>query len=276
MAAANVTGIIPAAGRAARMGTLPCSKEILPLGVSTSPHGEARLHVLCECLLDEYKRAGIRRIVIATRTSKDDIARYLGNGDRFGVDISYVYVDSPNTPSSVAAALAQVGLGSAAVGFPDIVYGADNAYRKLCHLLELQNADVVLGLYPTRYPTMVDMVRVSDDGRVRDILIKPKTLPQDVQYSWLTAVWNATFSAFLNHNVEQLTQTKAAQGQELYLGDVVVCALEQGLRVYATNVSSAVCLDAGTPQTYQEALLEFAQVRVSSTTANNNLVDTED
>jgi glucose-1-phosphate thymidylyltransferase len=250
----RLVGIIPAAGKATRLGTLPCSKEILPVGVGDTTRGQRRIIVLSDFLIAEYRRAGIRRVIIATHPSKADIGAYFGNGEGVGVDIEYVRVESPDTPTTVATALQAAQGEHCAVGFPDVVYGNDDGYSKMLDVFTTSEADVVLGLYPTDHPELVDMVRLDRVGRVEEILIKAPSLPDGFDHCWLTAIWRPSFSDYLSTNLPSLSERAAANGRELYLGDVVTSAIEDGLGVHGVTVSTSPCLDAGTLDTYATAL----------------------
>ena len=97
----DVVGLVPAAGRAVRLGHLPCSKEILPVGVRTSRSGEQRVCVLSEFLLEELARAGIEHVYLIVDPAKADIVEYFGNGERVGLRLQYVSVKSPSTVFSI-------------------------------------------------------------------------------------------------------------------------------------------------------------------------------
>jgi len=250
----DIVGLIPAAGRASRMGPLPCSKEILPIGVWRDPLSSGRrIAVLGDCLLDQYRASGIRRVVTILAPGKTDVARYYGDGAGDDLDIDYLFVDSPSTPFSLDTAYPRVRDRICALGFPDILYPADPVFGKLIAVLDATPADVVLGLFPTRHANRVDMVRCDGAGRVDSILIKPESLPEDHRLSWLVALWRPGFSDFLHEEVKRPVGT-----DEIYVGDIVNRALRTGFRVHGVQVSEAPCLDAGTPETYAQAIAEFA------------------
>lgn len=255
-----VVGVLPAAGKGSRLGHLPCSKEILPLAAAQDRHGAPRVYVLSDCLLAEFQRAGIGHIAVATAPHKQDIAAYFNNSARHSAAFSYVYLASPNTPASVLAALEDYPGSCAALGFPDILYGRDDAYSKLLHELDQSGADLVLGLYPTEHPHLVDMVRCDVDGRVSGLRIKPDQPPAEYTHCWLSAVWQPSFTAFMQDSMAAETEAAAADGRELYVGDLITAALGAGLDVRAVVVTDTPCLDAGTPATYAEALQHGASI----------------
>jgi len=67
----EVAGVIPAAGWATRIGPLPCSKEILPVGFHTADDGSsAQPKAIISYLLDKIQFAGIRKVYIVLRKGK--------------------------------------------------------------------------------------------------------------------------------------------------------------------------------------------------------------
>jgi glucose-1-phosphate thymidylyltransferase len=253
----DVVGLMPAAGRAVRLGHLPCSKEILPIGVRTSRSGERRICVLGEFLLDEFARAGIEHVYLIVDPAKSDIVQYFGNGERLGLRLDYVSVKSPSTAFSIDAAYPLVRGSVCALGFPDILFPPCDPYSRMIGTLEQTGADIVLGLFPTEHVSMVDMVRCDRSGRVESILVKPAAAPPGYERAWMNAVWRPRFGDFLHHNLGRLVQRRADKSRELYIGDVVMAAIDEGMVAYGTAVSDAACLDAGTPETYALALMRF-------------------
>lgn len=253
-AGSDIVGVIPAAGKGSRLGRLPCSKEILPLAAGHDPDGEPRVFVLSDCLLAEFKRANIADIAIATAPQKRDIPAYFSDGERFGARITYSYLTSPNTPASILAAIEDYASHNVALGFPDILYGNDNAFSTMLRELERSAADVVLGLYPTEHPELVDMVRCDAVGVVTGLRIKQGKTDPNYTHCWLSAVWRPTFSEFLQNSLADMSLAAEAGGRELYVGDFFIDAIKTGLEVRAVTVANKACLDAGTPATYAQAL----------------------
>ena len=252
----DVVGLMPAAGRAVRLGHLPCSKEILPIGVRTSRSGERRICVLGEFLLDEFARGGIERVYVIVDPAKSDVVEYFGNGERFGLRLDYVSVKSPSTVFSIDAAYPFVRGSVCALGFPDTLFPPCDPYSRMIATLEQTGADIVLGLFPTEHANMVDMVRCHRSGRVESILVKPAAAPRGYERAWINAVWRPRFGDFLHDNLGPLAQ-RVHKSRELYIGEVVMAAMEEGMVAYGAAVSDDACLDAGTPENYALALTRF-------------------
>ena len=267
----DIVGLIPAAGQAMRLGHLPCSKEIYPIGFQTQGvDGRLFPEVACHYLFQSLHLAGIIRAFIILRNGKWDIPAYLGDGSQLGMHIGYLMMGLPyGCPYTLDQAWPFVQNMRVALGFPDVIFKPENAFGRLVVRQEQTGADVVLGLFPSDRPHKMDMVDVDSMGRVRRILVKPKYTK--LSYSWLLAVWTPTFSKFMHDYlataIQQETKKDAAkleraQRQELYLGDVFRAWMEIGMPITAELFSDGCCIDIGTAEDLKRIM--FGNVLQSS------------
>ena len=248
---AEIVGLVPAAGRATRFARLPCSKEVLPLRAPEG--GDGRVRVACERLLDGFRAAGARRAFIVLGERKLDIPAYLGDGSLVGLDIAYLTVESsPSTVATIARAAPWLEGGTVAFGFPDILFDPVDALAALVRRQAETDAPVVLGLFPPLRPERVDMVETDEVGRVRRITIKPART--DLSLAWILAVWTAEFTRLL---VGRATAAGPG-GRELYVGDVLQEAIDDGLDVRSVAFPEGAFVDVGTPE---DALAAIADAR---------------
>lgn len=237
-----VLGLIPAAGRALRLGPLPCSKELLPVGFRSTPAGMAP-KVACHYLLERFAAAGIDRALIVLHESKWDVARYLTTGEMAGVHLAYVVIPgSGSVPETLSHAAPWVAGETVALGFPDVIFEPVDAYARLLERQAARGADLVLGLFPAANPSTTDMVELGEDGRVRRIEIRPRET--ELRCNWLLAVWSPVFTRFLQ---EAVAQASPAIG-ELQIGAVVQAAIEAGLSVEGVPFPEGSYRDLGTPE----------------------------
>lgn len=83
----RIVGIIPAAGKGTRLAPFPCPKELFPVGYQdyeVKGRIERRPRVVSQYLFEELVLAGAQQIFIVPGEGKHDIARYYGDGRRFG------------------------------------------------------------------------------------------------------------------------------------------------------------------------------------------------
>lgn len=243
----EIVGVIPAAGEARRMGSLPCSKEVLPIRDPRDPASAPR--PVASHLLERMRQAGAGKVFIVLRAGKWDIPATFGDGSDLGLRLAYLLVHRFEGPAyTVAQVRAFTRESIVLLGFPDILYEPEDAYLHLLRERSAASADVVLGLIPTDRPEKMDMVAAEPDGRVSRIHIKPAET--DLTYAWILAVWGPTFSAFLEDYLERLDveATRAPLTREIHIGEVFQAAIAAGLAVSSVSFPGGRCLDIGTPE----------------------------
>ena len=243
----RIVGVVPMAGKATRLPSLPCSKEIFPLDFTATPGAVGpQPHVVCEHVLSTMQHAGIREVYLVIREGKWDIPAYLRDGSRLGLDLAYLMMGSPwGTPYSIDQAYPFVRERRVAMGFPDMCFNDTQIFRRTLDHQETSGADVVLGVFPTDQPHKVDIVQLGDNHRVKKILIKPAETT--LRQTWGVAVWTPAFTEFL-HSFLGSQQQSAELTPELFVGDVVRAAIEAGLNVQGIQVSTQSYVDIGTSE----------------------------
>jgi glucose-1-phosphate thymidylyltransferase len=250
--------LIPAAGRAERLGPLPCSKELLPVGFRETPRGPAP-KVACHHLLERFRAAGVRRAYLVIDESKWDIPRYLGTGELADLSLAYVVISgSRSVPETLDRAWPFIQDARIALGFPDILFEPADAYARLIERQEATGADLVLGLFPTARCQTTDMVDLGPDGRVRRLEIRPAST--ELRYNWLIAVWGSAFTRHLHDTVAAASDTPGT-GRELQIGAVVQGAVDAGLHVEGVEFPAGSFRDIGTPADLAAAMREGARLQ---------------
>lgn len=249
MSGAELVGLVPAAGRARRLGPLPCSKEVLPIGVRATADGPV-VRVACDCLFDALRVVGVARALVVRREDKWDVARHLGSGEGRGFPISYLSLaDSASLPESLDRARPFVRGERVALGFPDVQFGPADALACVAARQEETSADLVLGLFPTERPQTTDMVEVDGAGKVVGIEVRPRETT--LRLCWLLAVWGPAFTEHLHEVVESARCRDVTEGDaagELQIGAVVAGAIERGLDVRGVEINGGWFRDIGTPE----------------------------
>jgi glucose-1-phosphate thymidylyltransferase len=259
----DVVGLLPAGGQATRIAPLPGSKELYPIGFRTAADDlSLRPKVVCHYLLESMQMAGIRQAYVVLRSGKWDIPAYFGDGRMVGLHLAYVMMHEPfGVPYTLDQAYPFVQDAIVALGFPDIVFQPADAFVSLLDRQAVTGADVVLGLFPTDKPEKMDMVDFDTAGRARQIAIK--SAQTALRYTWILAVWTRTFTRFMH---DYLVPLRAAQlehniviPRELFVGDIIQAALEQGMYVETVLFPEGSCLDIGTPEALVQAVRTFTQ-----------------
>ena len=246
--------LIPAAGRATRLGTLPCSKELYPIGLQDDATGLPK--VVGHYLLERLRAAGITRAYIVLRAGKWDIPAYFGDGAKFGMSLAYLMMGAPfGAPYTLDQAWPFVRHARIALGYPDILFEPVDAYTHLLARQTQTGADVVLGLFTADRPHKGDMVELGARDTVVRILIKPPVT--ELHYCWMLAVWSPSFTAFM-HDYVAAALPNQTHARELFVGDVIQAALEAGLKIEAHRFDHGRAIDIGTPEDLRRALGRYS------------------
>jgi glucose-1-phosphate thymidylyltransferase len=258
----EVIGLLPAGGKATRLSPLPCSKELFPIGFHPMGQDKSlRPKVVCHYLLEKMRLAGISKSYIILRKGKWDIPSYLSDGKALDMHLAYLMLDLPfGVPYTLDQAYPFIQNATVAFGFPDIIFGSEDAFVQLLNRQAESNADVVLGLFPTEHPQKWDMVDLDEDGQIRRIVIKSSLIR--LRYAWIIAVWTPIFTNFMHKYISKLKkimdqngdQNHIAGKRELYIGDIIQAAIQHDMQIDSVLFSDSFCLDIGTPEDLIEAV----------------------
>jgi glucose-1-phosphate thymidylyltransferase len=214
---ADVLALIPAAGRALRLGARETSKEILPVGD----------RIACQDLLQAFDAAGIRRGLLLTRREKLDVPRRIAALGLPSLRLATLLVpQTPSVPHTIDRAWPFLRHRTIAFGFPDVLLEPVTVFRQLLRRHADTGADLVLALFPAAEPERSDLVAVDGSGRILEVVVKRPG------------------SALRR----ELADPRAAAGPEIQLGHLVQSALEAGLVGRAIDLPSGRALDIGTPE----------------------------
>lgn len=255
--------MLPAAGLATRIAPLPMSKELYPIGFqSVEQTGGFRPKVVCQYLLEKMRRAGITKAFIILRSGKWDIPAYLSDGAMLDMNLSYLMMRLPyGVPYTLDQAYPFVQGAMIALGFPDLLLQPDDVFVRLLARQAKNNAEVVLGVFPSKQPEKVGMVDFDSKGRVHLIVEKPQHT--HLRYMWGVAVWTPVFTHFLHeYLIEVEKDSVSKQGNpafrsEIPIGNVIQAAVDRGLLVEAEVFEAGRYLDIGTPEDLVRAVQDY-------------------
>ena len=264
----EVVGLVPAAGIAKRLQPFPCSKEVYPVGFMIDEKtGMPRPKVAAQYLLEKFRAAGITKAYLVIKDGKWDIPNYFRDGSLVDMSLAYIVISgSLGPPDTLDRAYPFIEQKRVAFGFPDILFGPDDAYRLLIERQEQTGADVVLGLHLIEDTRVWDMVACDEDGGVRDLVMKPALTT--LTHGWCCAVWTPRFSDFLHRflradetkrNLSRLATTANDLGGDLAVGVVLQAALKAGLSMQSVKFPGERYLDIGTPENLVKAVRQFHQ-----------------
>lgn len=252
----KLVGILPAAGRGSRLGAIPCSKEIMPLGFRSQVLQKNKIWhsvTTIEAHLQAFKVAGVNQVSIIIGDSKFDIMRYLGNGNQYELPIAYFYQEQlRGMPFALNLPYAWMEDATVLFSMPDTLITPVNIMADIVKHHNLHQADITLGLFPTDMPHKFGMVELDVNGRITDFIDKPTQT--NLKYMWGYAVWSPRFSVFMNDYLSQLPQ----EAPEYVLSDVFLEALHEGLFIQPFISEEGRYHDIGTPESFQAAVYKMA------------------
>jgi glucose-1-phosphate thymidylyltransferase len=247
----RVIGLIPAAGRATRLGKIASSKEVMPAGREQRP--------VAEYLVDQMRGAGADLIYFILRDGKWDIPAHFGDGERQQVPIGYLMMNAPwGPPFTLNQATPYLNDANVLVGFPDILLSPSNAFQSALSTLDDTGADAVLGTFSARQKDGCDLVTFDNNHKVTAVIPKENS-PQwhDDSVAWLFAVWTPAFTRYFSNEVNKLekqAQAMPAQPQpEWPVGTILDNAVADGMDIRSVHFEKGQFLDIGEPDRLLQA-----------------------
>lgn len=254
-------GILPAAGRGSRLGAIPCSKEIMPLGFQspTSKEGDWYPVTAVEKHLSAFAQAQVQRVGIIIGNTKWDIVRYLGNGDRFQLPIAYFYQEKlDGMPFALDLTYSWIQDANILFAMPDTLITPNDSMARLVKYHQSRNADITLGLFQTNAPEKFGMVELNSDKEIIGFIDKPNQ--SDLKLMWGCAVWTAKFTCFMHQYLADLSMPT----KEVVLSDVFLAALQAGYYFEGLQIEGGNYHDIGTPESFQAAVYDLALQQVTN------------
>lgn len=231
-------GIILAGGRGTRLYpiTLGVCKQLLP--IYDKPMIYYPLSVLMQ--------AGIREILIIS--TPEDIGRFESlflDGSQLGLSIQYQVQSEPRGIAEAFILGADfIGNDSVALILGDNIFYGHNLSNIVRPCTELKEGAIVFG-YQVKDPQRYGVIAFDDDGRILDIIEKPKTPPSPY------AVTGLYF--YDNRVVDIARHLNPSKRGELEITDVNVAYLTQGKLHVRLFEKGFAWLDTGTHDALQKA-----------------------
>lgn len=246
----EVVAVLPAAGTGSRLGHNG-AKELVRIG----PH-EGEHRPVIEWALRRAQAAGVSRAVVVTTEHKHDLRRgleQLRSGPQGPTLDVLATAPTPSSVHTLGVALERDPDAHWLLIYPDILTAPASAPSQLARHALGTEADVTLALFPSDRPDKVDMVEVDERGRLRGLRIKQPDV--GLRFTWAYACWRPSFTALIRRELQNPIHGYPV-GRELYFGDLLGRALEQGMSVDTVAFDDGFALDIGTPDDLRRALRE--------------------
>lgn len=235
-------GLIPAAGKGTRMEpfTNAYPKELLPVGEKA----------VIEHCIEDMKEAGITDIVIVVGWKQHAILDYLGSGEDYGVQLTYVVQDDRNgLAGAVKAGEHVIGDETFAVVLGDNYVDDKKALKDLVDFHEEKGFDTTIGTFRPDDVTSYGVLDVNEE-KVKGMVEKPSKdeAPSDIAISGMYVFEPKIFDA--------IEDVEKGKGGEYQLTDAIDILRERYDNVgYRDIIGTRI--DVGTPERLREANREF-------------------
>ena len=225
-------GIILHGGHGTRLRPLTHTgpKQLLP--IANKP--------MSQYALDDLKTAGITDIaIIIGDVYPDKVKEYYGIGEKFGVNIKYIYQDSPKGISH-AIRLCKDFIGSDKF----IVYLGDNVLRKnlidYTKKFQISDSDAMILLCKVDDPQRFGVADLDKESRkIKKIIEKPKNPPSDLA---VIGIYFLTPKIF-----DIIDNLKPSWRGELEITDALQMLMDKGNKIEYDTVTGW-WKDTGTPE----------------------------
>lgn len=224
-------GLIPAAGSGTRLGpfTSAIPKELLPVGDKA----------VIQHAVEIMKLAGIEEVVIVVSPHKHGISDYLGSGQRFGMNFTYVIQEEKLGLANAVMAGEHVIDGSFAVVLGDNFLDPKTFLSDLVNYHVQNEADASIGVSEVKDVTRCGIISYKGD-RILDMVEKPSL---EEAPSRLGAAGIYVFERSIFHFIKE---TKPGFRGEYQLTDSISLAIKAGKKVVYKE-HRGVHIDVGTP-----------------------------
>jgi NDP-sugar pyrophosphorylase family protein len=125
---------------------------------------------IIEHAINNFKKHGIKDIILSVGFKADKIKEYFGDGSKFGVNISYCVEDEPlGTGGAIKKAATGINETFIAINGDNL---ADFNWTEIINAHKRNNAKITLGLYPVEDVTKFGIARL-DGEKLIEFIEKP-------------------------------------------------------------------------------------------------------
>lgn len=242
-------GIILAGGTGSRLRpvTYNTAKQLIPLGDQS----------VIEHVITNLKSNGITEIgVVIGNNSTEKIKRHLGDGSKFGVEITYILQGEPlGLAHAVGCTADFVRDESFVVYFGDTIIDPDITLE-LLNKFDPSIHDVGIPLQHVEDPSRFGIAQFNEDGKIERVLEKPDDPPSTLAYVGVVAFTSSFFDVVAGLEPSDRGELELTEAIDEYV---------KGNGTAMTIEVDGTWKDVGTPEDVVEAnkiLLEEIEPRI--------------
>lgn len=190
--------------------------------------------------LEAVKNAGIDEVIIVTHYMGEAIRKYFGEGEKLGLQISYVEQKAVLGTGNAASVVEPYIDDDFVLIYGDLLFGQD-VVKTVLQSYTRDKTSVVMGVVPVEKPESYGIIEQNEAKRVKRIVEKPtpKQAPSNLA--------NAGVYVFSHEVFYKINQTKASARGEWELTDAITLLATEGKTVLAVELSKDDWFDVGRP-----------------------------
>jgi bifunctional UDP-N-acetylglucosamine pyrophosphorylase/glucosamine-1-phosphate N-acetyltransferase len=190
--------------------------------------------------LEAIKKAGITEAIIVTHYMGDAIRSHFGDGEKLGLQLSYVEQKEILGTGNAAEVAKPYVDGDFVLIYGDLLFGQDSVKDVVAQFKKGKTA-AVMAVVPVARPENYGIIEQDIDGNVKRIVEKPAAGKEPSNLA------NAGIYAFSKDVFDKLKQTKVSVRGEWELTDAITMLAEEGKTVLAAQLSTDDWFDVGRP-----------------------------
>ena len=193
--------------------------------------------------LEHLIKAGIKNIVIVLGPLKEGIKEAIGDGQKFGINVTYIEQGEPKGLAH-AVIISEQALGDE----PFVMYLGDNLIKQgvkpLIYSYHNESSDCVICISRVKNPSQYGVVEIDPNGRVIKLVEKPREPASNLA---LAGVYIFNKEVF-----EAIRRIKPSWRNELEITDTIQYLLNAGKKITAQYIEGW-WKDTGRPEDLLEA-----------------------
>ncbi len=224
--------VLLAAGEGVRLQPLTATRPKHLINVAGKP-------ILQYCL-EAVKKAGIEDVIIVTHYMDEAIRNYFGEGQKLGLNLSYVKQKSILGTGNAANEAEHYLDGDFVLVYGDLLFGYDSV-KKVLELFKQEKPVAVMGVVPVDNPESYGIIEQDNQKNVKRIIEKPD------KEKVTSNLANAGIYAFSKEVFNKIRQTEASVRGEWELTDAITLLAKDGGPVLAAHLLKDEWFDVGRP-----------------------------
>mgnify|MGYP000462921144 CR=1 FL=1 len=229
--------VVLAAGEGVRLQPLTFTRPKHLLPVAGRP--------LIQHLIEAIRMAGINEILIVVRYKAEMISEFFGNGDKFGVKISYVQQGEEKGTADAVKAVEPYVEEDFLLVYGDLLVENEVIKRVIkTHIRE--KAEATLTVVPVESPQHYGILALQGN---RVIKIVEKPTPEEAP----TNLANAGIYALSTSIFDKIRRTSHSKRGEIEITDSLTLLINEGKTVLAVTIPKESWIDVGRPWDLFEA-----------------------